>query len=64
MNNLQGSSTTVAGIVSIIMSGLALFTQIWGAAHGAPLDPTQLTGGVSGVVAGVGLIKAADAKQR
>lgn len=60
-NSITGSPrTTAAGIVAIIMGGLSLFTQIWGAMHGQAMDPTAATGGVGMIGGGIGLLTASD----
>lgn len=60
--NPKSPKTTAAGVISLIFSGFALFTQVWGAAYGTPLDPNQIVIGASGIATGIGLITAKDNK--
>lgn len=60
---LQGSNTTMYGILAIISGSLGIFSQIWGAIHGAQMDPTATTTAAGALATGIGLVKAADKNQ-
>ncbi len=60
---LQGGSTTTVGVLAIIMGSLGLFSHIWSVAHGGQLDPVAVSATAGSVATGIGLVKAADAKQ-
>lgn len=61
--NLKGTTTTISGIISIIMGALGLFSQVMGVVNGGTLDPTMTAGSMGAISAGAGLVKAADQKQ-
>lgn len=61
---LKGSNTTISGVVAIVLGGVGLFSEVWRAIHvGGQLDSTTTMTGLSAILSGIGLVKAADAKQ-
>jgi hypothetical protein len=63
--DLSGGQTSLAGFVAIIASGTGLVAEIWKSiSTKTPLDITVVSATVTGIISGIGLIKAADAKQK
>ena len=61
--NLKGSSTTIGGIIAILSGAVGILQQILSLVNGHPVDTNIAVVSAGAVSAGVGLVKAADAKQ-
>ena len=61
MNNKRSWRTTLAGILAILGTALPIVGKV---ANGGTIDVNDISTAIGGVAAGVGLIKAKDAKRK